>query len=50
MVGAAAGILYGEGKLSEEELVRVTRGYLGATAADARRSTGILRCALHRSR
>jgi hypothetical protein len=43
VVGAAAGILYGEGQLSEEELVRLTRGYLGGTAAEARKSTGILR-------
>jgi hypothetical protein len=43
VVGAAAGILYGLGKLNEEELVRVTRGYLGGTATDTRKSTGILR-------
>jgi hypothetical protein len=43
IVGAAAGILYGEGKFSEEELVRVTRGYLGGTATDPRKSTGVLR-------
>jgi hypothetical protein len=43
IVGAAAGILYGEGLLTEEELIRVTRGYLGSTARDARRSCGILR-------
>jgi hypothetical protein len=29
--------------MSEEELVRITRGYLGGTAADARTSTGVLR-------
>jgi hypothetical protein len=43
VVGAAAGILYGEGQLSEEELVRITRGYLGGTAADPRKSTAVLR-------
>jgi len=43
VVGAAAGILYGEGKMSEEELVAVTCGYLGGTAADARRTTAVLR-------
>jgi hypothetical protein len=43
VVGAAAGALYGEGKLSEEGLVRVTRGYLGAALTDPRKATGILR-------
>jgi hypothetical protein len=43
VVGAAAGILYGQGQLSEEELVRITRGYLGGTAADPRKSTAVLR-------
>jgi hypothetical protein len=43
VVGAAAGILYGEGRLPEEGLVRVTRGYLGAAATDPRKSTGVLR-------
>jgi hypothetical protein len=43
VVGAAAGILYSEGRLPEEGLVRVTRGYLGAAATDPRRSTGVLR-------
>src|SRR5262249_24439437 len=42
-VGAAAGVLYGEGRMAEEELVRITRGYLGGTARDARKSTGVLR-------
>jgi hypothetical protein len=43
VVGAAAGLLYGEGKLSEEGLVRVTRGYLGAALTDPRKTSGILR-------
>jgi hypothetical protein len=43
VVGAAAGVLYGEGRLAEEGLVRVTRGYLGAAATDPRQSTGVLR-------
>jgi hypothetical protein len=43
VVGAAAGILYGEGLLPEEGLIRVTRGYLGSTASDPRKSCGILR-------
>jgi hypothetical protein len=42
VVGAAAGVLYGEGQLSEEGLVRVTCGYLGGTS-DTRKTTGILR-------
>jgi hypothetical protein len=43
VVGAAAGVLYGEGKLPEEELVRLARGYLASTSADARRGIGVLR-------
>jgi hypothetical protein len=43
IVGAAAGILYGEGHLSEEALVRVTRGYLGAATTDPQKSTAFLR-------
>jgi hypothetical protein len=43
VVGAVAGILYGEGKLSEEALVRVTCGFLGGTASEARKSCGVLR-------
>jgi hypothetical protein len=43
VVGAAAGILYGQGDLSEEALLLVTRGYLGGAVRDPRRSCGILR-------
>jgi hypothetical protein len=43
VVGAATGVLYGEGKLSEEGLIRVTRGYLGAALTDPRKTSGILR-------
>src|SRR6185437_11251235 len=43
VIGAAAGILYGAGIFSEAELVRVIRGYLGGTASDIRKCTGILR-------
>ena len=42
VVGAAVGVLYGEGLFSEDDLVRTTRGYLGA-AADPRKSAGVLR-------
>jgi Family of unknown function (DUF5682) len=42
VVGAAVGILYGEGLFSQADLVRTTRGYLGA-AADPRKSAGVLR-------
>ena len=43
VVGAAAGILYGEGLLSEEALIRVVAGYLGGAVRDPRRTCGILR-------
>jgi hypothetical protein len=43
VVGAAAGILHGEGRLSEAELIQVVLGFLGRTAAEAKRSCGVLR-------
>jgi hypothetical protein len=49
-VGAAAGILYGVGNLSDADLLRVALGYLGSTATDARKSSGILRGLLATSR
>ncbi len=42
IVGAAAGILYGEGQINEGELIAITSGYLGGTS-DPRKSCGILR-------
>ena len=42
VVGAAAGVLYGEGLFSEDDLVRTTRGYLGA-AGDPRKGAAVLR-------
>ncbi len=42
VVGAAVGVLYSEGLFSEADLVRTTRGYLGA-AGDPRKSAGVLR-------
>ncbi len=42
VVGAAAGVLYGEGRFSEDDLVRTTRGYLGA-AGDPRKGAAVLR-------
>ncbi len=43
VIGAAAGILYGEGVWTEDDLVRLMRGSLGGTAADPRKSCGLLR-------
>lgn len=43
VVGAAAGILYGEGILDAEGLIRVTAGYLGGAVGEPRRSCGVLR-------
>jgi hypothetical protein len=43
VVGAAAGILYGEGRLPEAELVNLAAGYLGGTSADPRRGAGFVR-------
>ena len=43
VVGAAAGILYGQGDLTEAELIQVVRGYLGGAVRDPHRSCGILR-------
>ncbi len=42
VVGAAAGILYGDGVLAEAGLIELTRGYLGGTT-DPRKSCGLLR-------
>lgn len=42
IVGASAGILYGEGRLTELELIQVISGYLGGTSTDPRRTCGIL--------
>ncbi len=43
IVGAAAGLLYGEGVLSATELVALTSGYLSGSLVDPRRSCGIVR-------
>ncbi len=43
VVGAGAGILYGEGRLSDDELIKVVCGYLGGAVNDPRKSAGILR-------
>ncbi len=47
IVGAAAGILFTEGKISEQELIDIILGYLGAATTDPTKSTGILRGLLH---
>jgi hypothetical protein len=43
VIGAAAGILYGEGRYTEEKLVRTVQGFLGGTASQPRKIAGILR-------
>jgi hypothetical protein len=43
VVGAAAGILYAEGRLSTDELIRIVCGYMGGAVNDPRKSVGILR-------
>jgi hypothetical protein len=43
IVGAAAGILYGEGRLDSDSLIRVICGYLGGAIVDPRKSTGVIR-------
>jgi hypothetical protein len=43
VVGAAAGVLYGDGVLTEAELMRLLRGTLGGATSDPRRSCGLLR-------
>ena len=42
LAGAAAGILFGEGRLTEEDLMRIVAGYLGGSGG-ARKTAGILR-------
>jgi hypothetical protein len=42
LVGAAAGILFGEGRMSEEELLRLVAGYLGGVC-EAKKITSFLR-------
>ena len=43
VVGAAAGVLYGEGRMADGELVRLGAGFLGGTSSDPRRSAGFIR-------
>jgi hypothetical protein len=43
IIGAAAGILYGEGRLAEADLVTLALGFLGGTSADPRRGAGFIR-------
>jgi len=43
IIGGAAGVLYGEGKLSDTELARVVCGFLAGAINDARKTAGILR-------
>ena len=42
LIGAAAGVLFGEGRLVESELLRLVAGYLGGTC-EPRKITGFLR-------
>ena len=43
VVGAAAGILFGEGQLGQEPLLDIARGYLGGARTEAHKTCGILR-------
>lgn len=43
IVGAAAGILYAEGKLSSDQLIDLVCGYIGASVQDPAKSAAILR-------
>jgi hypothetical protein len=43
VIGAAAGILYGEGHFPEGELVGLALGFLGGTSSDPRRGAGFVR-------
>lgn len=43
IVGAAAGILYGDGVFSSSDLLSVAMGYLGGTLGEPRKCCGILR-------
>lgn len=43
VVGAAAGILFGEGKLTEQELIEIACGYLRAATLSPQKSSGIVR-------
>ncbi|MCE9561507.1 MAG: DUF5682 family protein [Planctomycetes bacterium] len=43
VIGAAAGILYGEGKLAEADLVVLAMGFLGGTSPEPRHSAGFVR-------
>ena len=43
IVGAALGILYGERRITEEDLIRMTAGFVGGTSSDPRKTCGVLR-------
>lgn len=43
VVGAAAGILHADGRLSTEELIKVVCGYMDGAMNDPRKSIGVLR-------
>ena len=43
VVGAAAGVLFGEAKLSEAELIEIACGYLGSATLSPQKSSGIVR-------
>ncbi len=43
LVGAAAGILYGEARIDDAELIGIVCGFLGGSIGDPRKSAGILR-------
>ncbi|MBS2003566.1 MAG: hypothetical protein JST44_18765 [Cyanobacteria bacterium SZAS LIN-5] len=43
LVGAAAGILYGESRIDDEKLIAIVCGFLGGTINDPKKTAGILR-------
>lgn len=43
VIGAASGILFGEGRMPESELVSLALGFLSGTSADPRRGAGFVR-------
>lgn len=43
LVGAAAGILYGEGRINDDQLIAIVCGFLGGTINEPKKIAGILR-------
>ena len=43
IIGATAGILYGDGRIDNAELIQLICGYLGGAISDPRKSVGVIR-------